>query len=143
MIEWRISESTESALEKLKKFVSDDRLCSARSLLVRIRSTMSFAGDRTPDDEQREASLQPMEKTMNTRKIPRTDSIEELARFWDTHDLTEFKDELEEVSEPVFERRPGTVISLHLRPREAALVKRVAKARGVKEATLLREWVLE
>jgi hypothetical protein len=84
-----------------------------------------------------------MEKTMKTRKIPRTDSIEELARFWDTHDLTEFKDELEEVSEPVFERRPGTVISLHLGPREAAAVKRVAKARGVKEATLLRQWVLE
>ena len=80
---------------------------------------------------------------MKTRKIPRTDSIEELARFWDTHDLTEFKDELEEVSEPVFERRPGTVVSLHLRPQEAAAVKRVAKARGVKEATLLRQWVLE
>jgi hypothetical protein len=84
-----------------------------------------------------------MEKTMKTPKIPRTDSIEELARFWDTHDLTEFKDELEEVEEPVFERRPETVVSLHLPPQEAAAVKRVAKARGVEEATLLREWVLE
>ena len=80
---------------------------------------------------------------MKTRKIPRTDSIEQLARFWDSHDLTEFKDELEEVREPVFERRPGKVVSLHLRPKEAAAVKRLAKARGVKEATLLREWVLE
>ncbi len=80
---------------------------------------------------------------MKTPKIPRTDSIEELARFWDTHDLTEFKDELEEVEEPIFERRPGTVVSLHLQPQEAEAVKRVAKARGVEEATLLREWVLE
>ena len=80
---------------------------------------------------------------MKTAKIPRTDSIEELARFWDTHDLTEFKDELEEVDEPVFERRLETVVSLHLPPQEAAAVKRVAKARGVEEATLLREWVLE
>jgi hypothetical protein len=36
-------------------------------------------------------------------KIPETDSVEELARFWDTHDLTDFEDELEEVSEPVFD----------------------------------------
>ena len=80
---------------------------------------------------------------MKTRKIARTDSIEQLARFWDTHDLTEFKNELEEVDEPVFERRSGKVLSLHLRPKEAAAVKRAAKARGVEEATLLREWVLE
>jgi len=30
------------------------------------------------------------------------DSIEKLAEFWDTHDLTDFEDELEEVTEPVF-----------------------------------------
>jgi len=37
---------------------------------------------------------------MNT--IPKTDSIQELAEFWDTHDITDFFDELEEISEPVF-----------------------------------------
>jgi hypothetical protein len=36
--------------------------------------------------------------------IPNIDSIEELAAFWDTHDLTDFEDELEEVGEPVFDR---------------------------------------
>ena len=41
---------------------------------------------------------------MKTSKLPRTDSIQELARFWDTHDLTDFDDELEEVTEPVFVR---------------------------------------
>ena len=39
-------------------------------------------------------------------KIPETDSIRELAAFWDTHDVTEFADELVEVAEPVFVRRP-------------------------------------
>ena len=29
-------------------------------------------------------------------KIPKTDSVTELARFWDAHDLTEFESELEE-----------------------------------------------
>ena len=48
-----------------------------------------------------------MEEPMSTSKIPHTDSIEELARFWDHHDLTDFEAELEEVpAETVFERRP-------------------------------------
>ncbi len=38
-------------------------------------------------------------------KIIQTDSINELARFWDTHDLTDFEEELMEVAEPVFERK--------------------------------------
>lgn len=52
---------------------------------------------------------------MSSGKIPRTDSIEELAQFWDTHDLTDFENELEEVTEPVFERR--TVVKVHLQPK--------------------------
>jgi len=84
-----------------------------------------------------------MEKTMKAFKIPHTDSIEELARFWDTHDLSEFEDQLEEVVEPVFERKPETVITLHLQPQEVEAVKRVAQAKGVEQAALIREWVLE
>ena len=41
---------------------------------------------------------------MKVEQLPETDSIQELARFWDTHDLTDFEAHLEEVSEPVFER---------------------------------------
>ena len=32
---------------------------------------------------------------MKTQRLPQTDSIQELAQFWDTHDLTDFEDELE------------------------------------------------
>jgi hypothetical protein len=39
---------------------------------------------------------------MSTPKLPQTDSIQEFAKFWDDHDLTEFEAELEEVGEPVF-----------------------------------------
>ncbi len=38
-------------------------------------------------------------------KLPQTDSVNELARFWDAHDLTDFEDQLEEVGEPLFERK--------------------------------------
>ena len=43
---------------------------------------------------------------MRSAELPKTDSIEDLARFWDTHDLTDFEDQLEEVTEPVFELKP-------------------------------------
>ena len=80
---------------------------------------------------------------MKARKIPETDSIEELARFWDTHDLTDFENQLEDVSERVFERKPETVIPVRLRRQEVEAVKQVAKTRGVRETALLRQWVRE
>lgn len=84
-----------------------------------------------------------MEKPMNRPKIPQTDSIEELAQFWSTHELTDFEDELEEVTEPVFKRDTTTAMAIHLRPEEVESVKRIAKSKGVGDADLLREWVLE
>jgi len=76
-------------------------------------------------------------------KIPKTDSIEELARFWDTHDLTDFEGELEEVEEPVFERGTEAVMRIHLPPEQAEALKRLAKSRGMDEADLIEEWVNE
>jgi CopG antitoxin of type II toxin-antitoxin system len=78
---------------------------------------------------------------MNSPKVPQTDSIEELARFWDTHDLTDFKDELEEVTEPVFEHR--IALSVHLEPEEVEAVEQIAQTRGIGSEQLLREWILE
>ena len=60
---------------------------------------------------------------MKARKIPQTDSIEEMARFWDTHDLTEYEDQLEEVGESVFERRSSAVVTVRLRAQEGSGVR--------------------
>ena len=76
---------------------------------------------------------------MKHSKIPQTDSIQELAQFWDTHDLTDFEDELEEVTEPVFE----TKVTVRLNPDEAEVVKTLANARGTSLTTLVQEWVAE
>ena len=73
--------------------------------------------------------------------MPQTDSIQELARFLDTHDLTDFEDELEEVSEPVFERE--AVVKVQLEPDEIEALNDLAKSKGVGAADLIREWVLE
>lgn len=78
---------------------------------------------------------------MKPRKLPQIDSIQELARFWDTHDVTDFEDQLEEVTEPVFERQ--TLIPLQLESSVAQAVRHIAKAKGIADAELIRAWVLE
>ena len=45
----------------------------------------------------------PDEDQLIWKRILQTDSIEELAHFWDTHDVTDFDTELEVVDEPVFD----------------------------------------
>ncbi|MBI4460533.1 MAG: hypothetical protein HY648_10810 [Acidobacteria bacterium] len=84
-----------------------------------------------------------MEKTMKRQKLPHTDSIEELAQFWDTHDLTDFEEHLEEVVRPVFVRTKGESLSINLQPPEARHLKKIARSRGVKETTVVRQWILE
>jgi hypothetical protein len=76
-------------------------------------------------------------------QIPETDSITELAEFWDTHDVTDFEDELEEVTEPVFASNLRTSFLIRLEPQEAKEVEKIAKAKGVERMALLREWVRE
>lgn len=87
----------------------------------------------------------PMEEPVNNLKtemaIPQIDSIQELARFWDTHEVTDFEDQLEVVEEPVFQRE--AIVNIRLEPQEAELIKSLAESRGMRQADLIREWVLE
>lgn len=76
-------------------------------------------------------------------RIPQIDSIEELAKFWDTHDITDFEDELEEVEEPIFDRGTQAMMRIRLLPEQAEALKRIARSRGIDEAELVKEWVNE
>jgi len=85
-----------------------------------------------------------MEKPMTQPRIPSTDSISELAAFWSTHDLTDYEDELEAVERPVFAKpAKGEDLVLHLDPEEAVTVREAARARGIDEAAVVREWIRE
>ena len=75
-------------------------------------------------------------------KIPETDSIRELADFWDTHEVTAFDDQLDEVAEPVFVRAAHGV-TVPLSGDERTVIRKIAASRGVDEAALIREWVQE
>ena len=76
-----------------------------------------------------------------TPKMPKTDSIQELATFWQRHDLTDFDDELEEVPGAVFQR--AHVVGVPLTGDEHKAVREAAVSRGLDEAELIREWVKE
>ena len=78
---------------------------------------------------------------MIKQTLPRTDSINELARFWDKHDITDFEDLLEEVTEPVFSK--GKEIHLHLKQDEFESLEKLARQKGLNNDDLIREWILE
>ncbi len=78
---------------------------------------------------------------MKKSKLPKTDSIQELAEFLDSHYLTDFEDELEEVAEPVFVR--GAAIKVPLESSEVEAVEQMARAKSVSREELIRTWVLQ
>jgi predicted DNA binding CopG/RHH family protein len=78
---------------------------------------------------------------MSADSIPKTDSIKALARFWDTHDLTDFEVELEPIEGQAFAR--GAVVRVPLSPTEVEAVKRMAQSEGVPLAELISKWVRE
>ena len=73
--------------------------------------------------------------------MPKTDSIQELATFWQRHDVTDFENELEEVPGPVFRR--AHVVGVPLTGDEHQAVRDAAVSRGIDEAALIHEWVKE
>ena len=84
-----------------------------------------------------------MASTQKTKtKVPRFKSLEEEAKFWETHDTTEFEDEFQEVQ--VKATRPLThTLAVRL---DAATLHRLATAarrKGIGPSTLARMWLLE
>ena len=76
-------------------------------------------------------------------QIPQTDSISELARFWGSHDVTEFENELEEVTEPIFARREKDHLTVSLGEGELAQLRELATSLGIPEESLIQRWVRE
>lgn len=85
-------------------------------------------------------------------RIPRFRNDKEAAEFWETHDVTEFLDELEETEEKVSpELRRKVVeraelkkpVTLRLEPRQVEKAKEIARKKSVPYQTLLRMWIAE
>jgi predicted DNA binding CopG/RHH family protein len=82
-----------------------------------------------------------MENQMKNQGLPKTDSIRELANFWEKHDITDFENFLEEVAEPVFMK--DKEIHIHLKQDEFESIEKLARQRGLNRDDLIREWIIE
>lgn len=90
------------------------------------------------------ASTKVIQRPATQSRIPRFATVEEEAEFWDTHDITEFDDELETVTDARFIglKRDGTLL-LWLEPEAAATLSERAAREGTTPGHLARRWVLE
>lgn len=77
---------------------------------------------------------------MKKSTIPQTDSIAELAAYWDSHDLTDHEDDLEEVANPFTSQN---VIEVALNESQLAGAQEIADSRGITLPALIQQWVGE
>ncbi len=78
---------------------------------------------------------------MPKQKLPKPYSVSVLAHFWDEHDVTDFEDSLEEVTESVFSKVRD--IRVQLEQDEVESLEKMARQRGLKNDDLIREWIIE
>ena len=76
-------------------------------------------------------------------KLPTFARDEEAADWIDTHDTSEYMDELEEIHEPISVRRTSRAIDLQLNADCLKAIKRTAKRKGIPYQTLIQEWLIE
>jgi hypothetical protein len=69
-------------------------------------------------------------------------SFEELANFWETHDLTDYEDQLEEVSYKI-SRKPTRQFVLTLSDELTKAMRKAIHHEGVSMQTLVNLWVQE
>ena len=77
-------------------------------------------------------------------KLPRFVSEQEEAKFWATHDSTEYREDTEPVDVMFVDARPSEKqISLHLDARLVDDLEAVAQSKDISYQTLIRMWVME
>ena len=82
--------------------------------------------------------------TKKISKIPKFKSIQEEAEFWDTHDFTEFMDELTPVKMRVTLGQPKEeTLTVRLQTKLKARLASIATEMGVNTSTLARMWIVE
>ncbi len=76
------------------------------------------------------------------RHIPKFKSLEEERKFWATHSITEFMDELKPVKAE-FVKPKKKLISLRLDTPQIRSLKEIASRKGLGYLSLIRYWINE
>ena len=74
--------------------------------------------------------------------IPQFQTVEEEAEFWDTHDFTDYLDELKPVKVR-FAKNLSEGITIRFDPETLRKLREEAKRKGMGPTTLARMWILE
>lgn len=83
-------------------------------------------------------------KRSKISKIPEFKSRAEEAHFWDTHDITDFWNEMEEVDiEFVDDTKHEETITVRVKPKLKERLEKIAKSYGINLSSLARMWLIE
>ena len=86
-----------------------------------------------------------MAQETRSKKLPDMSdwTDEQIAEFWETHDSTDYVDQMEEADVQVEVPEDYRVISLRLDAKDIESVKTIAREKGVPYTVLLRMWIRE
>jgi len=83
-------------------------------------------------------------KKKRVNKIPTFKTVEEEARFWDTHSFADYWDELEDVDLTVELHKPKEeTLVVRLQKNVKDRLGRIAKQKGLHVSALARMWLTE
>lgn len=78
------------------------------------------------------------------RRIPRFRSIAEEARFWDTHDVTDYLPQMKEAKVSFDPSAPKEeILTIRIQSELKKRLEKMAKAYGVNLSTLARIWFID
>jgi predicted DNA binding CopG/RHH family protein len=83
-----------------------------------------------------------MTERTRPKRIPKFSSIEEEAKFWDTHDTTDYESEFKP-ADVRFAANLSKGITIRLDPETLQTLRQQAKKKGLGPTTLARMWILE
>lgn len=77
-------------------------------------------------------------------KIPNFKTYKEEAHFWDTHDITDFEDETDDVKISFVLKKPrDKTLVVRLQDEFKKKLEKIARSKGLNVSTLARMWLME
>lgn len=83
-----------------------------------------------------------MNKTKKTSKIPIFTTRDEEAKFWETHNISDFADELKPIKAR-FAKNLSEGITIRFDKQTLNQIRTIASKKGLGPTTLARMWILE
>ena len=79
-----------------------------------------------------------------SKKIPKFKSIKEEAKFWDSHDVTDYLSLLKPVSLKVkLEDKKDQILTIRVQPTLKNRMEKIANNYGINLSTLARIWLID